>query len=66
MSKDDKNGEKTKTCPKCGGKVLKRRARCENCRHCFTMLCEGCGRDVVGHAFCPECIESGIYHFQRN
>ena len=60
------NGEKTKICPVCGEKVLERRAQCEKCHYCFVMLCVGCGRDVVGNVFCPECSEPGVYHFQRN
>jgi len=58
-------GEETKTCPSCGEEVLEQRAQCSECHYCFTMVCEGCGRDVTGSVFCPECSEPGKYHFQR-
>lgn len=62
---DNSNGEETKQCPRCGNKVLKHLAQCADCHYSFMMLCAGCGRDVQGRAFCRECSESGVYHFQR-
>ena len=59
------NGEETKTCPKCGEKVLEHLAQCAECHYPFLMLCAGCGRDVRGRAFCRECVKPGVYHFQR-
>ena len=59
------NGEETKTCPKCGEKVLERRSKCPECHYCFPMSCEGCGREIAGRESCPECIEPGKYHWNR-
>jgi hypothetical protein len=46
-----------KTCPKCGSECREIDPRCkkEGCGHKFVMLCEGCGRDVVGFTLCDEC-----------
>lgn len=60
--------EETKTCPQCGEEVSERLAYCSNKKYChfaFPMSCQGCGREIRGRVFCRECIESGIYHFQR-
>ena len=62
----NQSGEETKQCPRCGKKVLNRRAKCQKCGYRFPMSCEGCGRETVGRVFCPECAESGVYHFQRS
>jgi len=59
------NGQETKQCPRCDTTVLERRPICRKCGFRFPMSCEGCGREVVGRVFCPECIEPGVYHFQR-
>jgi hypothetical protein len=60
--------EETKTCPQCGKKVPEQSAYCINkefCHYAFLMSCQGCGREVRGRVFCRECIEPGVYHFQR-
>lgn len=44
----------TKICPNCGEMLLEIKPRC-SCGHKFTMLCEGCGRDVKGYSLCGEC-----------
>ncbi len=65
------NGQETKQCPRCGTTVLARRPICRNhhrhtgCGFRFPMSCEGCGREVTGRVFCPECIEPGVYHWSR-
>lgn len=58
-------GEETKICPRCGEQVLERRPICRHCGFRFLMSCQGCGREIVGRVFCPECIEPGIYSWQR-
>lgn len=57
--------ESYKICPRCGEKVLERCSRCRDCGYYFPMSCEGCGREVAGRIFCPECIEPGHYHHNR-
>lgn len=54
-----------KVCPRCGEEVLNRTRICRKCQYCFPMNCEGCGREIVGQVWCPECGNYGVYHFQR-
>lgn len=57
--------KETKTCLQCGQLMPIRRNTCTKCGYRFPTSCQGCGRETTGRAWCKECGDHGIYHFQR-